>query len=209
MKRVLVVGATGAVGQEIVKALQQQAQITEIIVITRRAFTAQSAKIRNYIVDFDALDQHADYFNCDAVFCALGSTRQQAGSDANYIKIDHDYPLKIAQLAKQQGAQHFLMVSAYGAYTHSHFFYNRVKGQVEQALIALHFPQLTIIRPSILIRHRDDGRLVEKITAGIARYFPKQWRAVESQTVAAALVNALIQPQTPGLSIIENQHLFS
>jgi uncharacterized protein YbjT (DUF2867 family) len=87
----------------------------------------------------------------DHVFCALGTTMRQAGSEAAFRLVDFDYPVALARATLSRGARHFLLVTAVGASTSSRFFYNRVKGEVEAAIIALGFRSLTIARPSLLL----------------------------------------------------------
>lgn len=95
---------------------------------------------------------------------ALGTTLRQAGSQEAFRRVDYSYPLAIAKLARQAGARQFLLVSALGADRHSRAFYNRVKAEVEEAVLSLGYPSLTIARPSLLLGERGeaDGGLREK-----------------------------------------------
>ncbi|MBZ7490962.1 hypothetical protein FMJ35_32355, partial [Klebsiella michiganensis] len=73
---------------------------------------------------------------------------------------------------KKLGAQHMLVVSAMGANAHSPFFYNRVKGEMEEALIAQQWPRLTIARPSMLIGEREKKRTGETLLAPLFSLLP-------------------------------------
>lgn len=209
LKRVLVLGATGAVGQALLNQLEKQPQIQEIAVITRRPLSQseKTSKVREYLMNYGELDADSECFRCDAVFCALGTTRKKAGSDENFIKIDHDYSLEAAKIARKRSVPHFLIVSAHGADPESRFFYNRLKGMIERDLIALKFPKLTIVRPSLLIRNTGDWRPVEKIAQVLALYLPKKWRSVSTEAVAISLMRSY-QKIFDGLHIIRNQDIF-
>src|SRR5690606_26648384 len=99
----------------------------------------------------------------DIAFCCLGTTIKQAGSQEAFRAVDHDLVVAVAQRARALGARHFLVVSALGADPRSSVFYNRVKGEMEESLRAMDWPQLTIARPSLLLGERNETRLVEQL----------------------------------------------
>jgi len=135
-RKVLLAGATGLVGGEILRGLAGDDDVAEVRVLVRRqldrAFDAP--KVRELVADFDALDAHPEWFRVDQVFCALGTTIRRAGSQEAFRRVDFDYPLALARLARGQGARHFLLVSVVGADARSRVFYNRVKGELENAV---------------------------------------------------------------------------
>lgn len=133
----LVAGATGLVGGECLKLLAKNTTITEVRALVRRPLPAQTQAlgVRECRADFERLDEKADWFEVDWVFCALGTTIRQAGSQAAFRHVDFDYALSLALAARQAGVRHFLLVSAVGANTRSSVFYNRVKGELEDAVI--------------------------------------------------------------------------
>lgn len=208
-QRVLLFGATGLVGQEVLKRLNSASEVQEIRVLARRGLskTLLSAKVHEYITDFDKLDTKLGCFDVDAVICAIGTTIGKAGSQGAFRKVDYDYPLEIAKLAKKSGAKAFLLVSALGADPNSMFFYNKVKGELERDLEKIGFQSLVIVRPSVLIGRRMETRLAEGIGQKLMSALPRTWRAVPAENVARAIVDS-IQRKESGTKVIKNSELF-
>jgi uncharacterized protein YbjT (DUF2867 family) len=202
---VLVAGATGLVGRACLQQLARDARVAEVRALVRRPLppALTGARVRECRVDFDRLAGQAECFAVDWAFCALGTTIRAAGSQAGFIRVDYDYVLAVARLARERGARHFLAVSAMGADPHSRVFYSRVKGELEQALRALDFPSLTIARPSMLLGEREEFRLGEEIGKRLAWLAPARWRPVHAEQVAAALVRAA-HAAVPGVQVLEN-----
>jgi len=207
-QRALLVGATGLVGNLILHQLIKDSAIEEVRVITRRSLPDQdkSEKVKEIVIDFDALQDHPEWFNVDIVFCALGTTIAKARTPEAFRRVDYDYPLIVAKLALLQGARHFLIVSAIGANPRSRFFYNRIKGELEEAILKLGYPSVTIARPSMLLGDRREYRLGEHLAKKITWLFPSFLANVKASQVAAALVQAAHQHET-GVTIIDNKTL--
>jgi uncharacterized protein YbjT (DUF2867 family) len=202
MTRVLVAGATGLVGRQALRQLLMDAGVQEVRVLLRRpvgvpqllgpadaalARAAQS-KLRLCVGDFGQLAKHLDWFEVDTVLCALGTTIKKAGSQAAFREVDHDYPLQIAHLALAQGAQRYLLVSALGANAQSKVFYNRVKGELENAIRAQGWPQVCVAQPSLLAGDRAEFRLGERLALGLGWLFPEPYKPVQAAQVAAGLL---------------------
>jgi len=204
-KTALLAGATGLVGREILTLLSHDPRISDVRSLARRPLPGpdKGPRIVECIADFDRLQEHLDWFKADMVFCALGTTMATAGSEAAFRKVDFDYPLEIAKLARSQGAGHFLLVSAAGADPRSRFFYPRVKGELEAAVRALGYPSLTIARPSLLLGDRKEHRFGEEIAKRFSWILPPPWRGVQASVVASALVRAA-HAERPGAEILDN-----
>jgi uncharacterized protein YbjT (DUF2867 family) len=157
-------------------------------------------------VDFDRLDAHRDALVADQLICALGTTIKVAGSRERFRLVDRDYPLALARLGLEQGVRHFLLVSALGADAHSRVFYNRVKGELEDALAALPLRSLSIVRPSLLLGRRAEFRLGEQVLKRLAFLVPGKYGPVHARDVAAALVR-LAKEDAPGRRIVESAEL--
>jgi uncharacterized protein YbjT (DUF2867 family) len=206
-RSVLVLGATGLVGKEILRQLLADPTVGSVVALTRRPIDgAGNAKLRNEVVDLDKLSDHANRFAVDQIFCALGTTIKQAGSQEAFRRVDHDIPLAAATLGAREGVKDFLLVSALGASAESRIFYNRVKGELEDALRTLGFRSLTIARPSLLVGERDNPRLGEQIGARLGWLVPGKYKPVRATRVAAALVNAARRAE-PGMHIIESDEI--
>ena len=207
-KIALLAGATGFVGREIMRLLALDDTIAEVRALVRRPLPMDfmNPKIKQYEADFDRLQDHHEWFKVDLVFSALGTTIKQAKSQAAFRKVDYEYPLQIAQLARSQGARQFLFVSALGADARSPFFYPRVKGELEEAIQGLGYPSVTIARPSMLMGDRHPLRFSEEILKPFGPLFPPWWRPVKATQVAAALVQSA-RAETPGVQILQNRQL--
>jgi uncharacterized protein YbjT (DUF2867 family) len=190
----VLVGSTGLVGRECLRLLAADDGFHRVIALTRRplgsAEDLSAGGVEERIVDFDRLEATAAPLDAEVVICALGTTIRKAGSRERFRQVDLGYPLEIARLALERGAEHFLLVSAMGASARSRFFYNRVKGELERAIGALPFHRVTIVRPSLLLGDRDEFRLGERVAARFAFLFPPRYRAVQASDVAAALLQA-------------------
>ena len=189
-KTALVIGATGLVGNNLVRQLTESALYERVTVLTRRPLAWQHPRLQETNYDFDR--PNSLLVQADHIFCCLGTTIRQAGSRDAFRKVDYQYPMDIAQMGRSNGASLFAIVTSMGADAASTFFYNRVKGEVERDLAALNYPALLIFRPSLLLGQRRDFRLGERVGEGFMRLLapliPAKYRAVEASSVAAAMI---------------------
>lgn len=192
-KIALVVGGSGLIGKQVVELLLANHVYSEIIVLVRKSFLSANKKLTEIVFDFDRPDPTV--IRADDVFCCLGTTIKKAGSKEAFRKVDYTYPLTLADLALKNGAQQFLIVTALGADSGSMFFYNRVKGEVEEQLTKLNYPSLKIFQPSLLLGERNEHRAGEKLgevlfgVVGFLMVGPlKKYRAIDSGKVARAMV---------------------
>lgn len=208
-KSVLLAGATGLVGRECVRLLLADPEITRVIALSRRPLSPEvrAPKLELKVVDFDELTEHGDLFAVDSIICAIGTTIKQAGSQLRFRVVDYEYPLMMARLGQANGATHFVLVSALGADPSSRIFYNRLKGELEDALRGLSYRSLTIVRPSLLLGKRAELRVGEEVAKGASRLLsgviPAKYRPVEARVVAETLVRAA-KDDTPGMRVIES-----
>ncbi len=206
MSRVLLTGATGLVGGELLRLLSLDTRVTQIYAPSRRALPPLDNVINPHDPQLsDALGVLTE--PVDIVFCCLGTTRREAGSKQAFVQADYTLVVDTALVGRKLGAQHMLVVSAMGANARSPFFYNRVKGEMEQALIAQGWPHLTIARPSMLLGQREKQRLSESLFAPLFRLLPGRWRAIEARDVALALRDAAFSPAPEGVNILLSDQL--
>ena len=154
-KTALLVGATGLVGGFVLEQLLEDAYYDSVVVLSRKSLQLQHTKLKEVLVNFDQLENYTNDIKADVVFCCLGTTIKAAGSQEAFKKVDYEYPLRVAEIAKQNGASAFLIVTALGAAKSSIIFYNRVKGEVEEAIGSLHFDAFHILQPSLIIGERN------------------------------------------------------
>lgn len=196
-KIALVLGATGLVGAELVQQLAASASYQQVVAFTRRPLDFEHDKVVNRVLDFQRLEDFADWFQGDVMFSCLGTTKQQAGSISAQRKVDLDYQLQAASFAAANGLEHFLLVSSSGANEQSFSPYLKMKGQLEQQLKSLGFPRLSIFQPSLLTGQRQQARFAEKLGAkllqglsvlpGVGQYRPIPGAEVAGKMLAVSL----------------------
>lgn len=209
MKRVLLAGASGMVGREVLRQALADPRVGEIVAPARRPLAAD-AKLRNPLVDFDALPADAAWWKVDAVICALGTTIRDAGSQAAFRKVDHDYPLAVARQALAHGAATFVLTSASGVNADSRIFYSRTKGELERDLRALGYRSLCLVRPGLLGGERERRRPLEhagmKLLGAIGPLLPRRYRVVPAERVAATLLRMVLEAE-PGVRVVESEEI--
>jgi uncharacterized protein YbjT (DUF2867 family) len=206
MHEVLLLGATGLVGRELLALLLDDDDVQRVVVLARRPTGVTHAKLDERVLDLDAMEHHADAFQVGHIFCALGTTIKVAGSQERFRVVDHDYPVAAARIGKEQGAKHYLLVSSMGASEQSRVFYSRVKGETERDVIACGYPSVTIARPSLLLGDRAEHRTGERIAARLAWLMPPRYKPIEARDVAKALVR-LAREDAPGVKVVESREL--
>lgn len=209
--KVLIVGATGLIGKQCLDLLSKEAQVSSVTVFTRRALSRKyPSKVKEIVLDFDEMKDFERDLKVDAVICCLGTTIAKAGSKEAFKKIDFTYPLQLATLARNAGATKFLIVTAVGANPKSSIFYNRTKGEIEEALKMLEFPVLGIYRPSLLLGDRKESRFIEnmgqKLSGLLSFAIPASYKPIRADKVAASLVRGVLN-LSPGIHIIESHEI--
>lgn len=191
-RRVVLAGATGLVGRAILEGLLADASVAAVHALGRREPRVAHPKLTPHVVDFKALPPLPPV---DEVYLALGTTIKTAGSQAAFRAVDFDANLSVAHAALAAGARRAGLVSSMGADTRSWVFYNRVKGETEEALARLPFEGLVIARPSVLAGDRETlgqpARTGEKVALVMGRLFgplvPANYRPIAAERVATAL----------------------
>jgi uncharacterized protein YbjT (DUF2867 family) len=199
MTSILLVGATGLVGRNVLAQALRDPRIGRVVAPTRRPLPARPG-LENPVVDFDELPEEAPWWAVDGVICTLGTTIRTAGSQAAFRKVDHYYPLAVARHARRHGAQSFALNSAMGADPTSRFFYSRVKGDVETSLAGCGFPSLTLVRPGLIGGERDEIRpaefLAQRVLGVLGPMLPRRYRLVPAENIATALIDAAVHAKT-------------
>jgi uncharacterized protein YbjT (DUF2867 family) len=143
----------------------------------------------------------------DTVFCCLGTTRREAGNKEAFIHADYTLVVDTALTGLRLGARHMLVVSALGANARSPFFYNRVKGEMENALMEQGWERLTIARPSMLLGNREKHRVNESLFAPLFRIMPGNLKSIAAQDVASAMLKAAFSPFSQRVEILSSARL--
>lgn len=190
--KAIVIGGTGATGKELVAQLLEDSRFDAVTVLVRRPFFNAHPNLKEIVIDFEKLTDYQDEIRGDVAFSSLGTTLKDAGSKEAQWRVDHDYQLEFAQLAKSNGVNSFVLLSAYGANTKSSFFYNRMKGTLEENMQKLDFHQLVILHPGGIERP-DTTRKGEKIMMKALRAFNaigifKGYEPISTQRLAKAMI---------------------
>ncbi|MCB0351663.1 MAG: NAD-dependent epimerase/dehydratase family protein [Bdellovibrionales bacterium] len=203
----LIIGASGLVGGHCLEKLLKSNKYDRVISVGRRKLdiakmgqsglcsAAQATKLEQIILELEDLEKHQAELKADDYFCCLGTTIKKAKTKENFKKVDFDAPYALARIAKHHKADNFVVVTALGANSKSMVFYNKVKGELEDALKKLNLKKLSIIQPSLLLGERKEFRLGERLFEGF-KYLPiwfgplKKYQPIEAERVAQMMVDA-------------------
>lgn len=200
----IVIGASGEVGKAIVKELVKRSQFEKVTLIVRRELELPSPdtdanyrKIEQKLVDYEKLSESADAFKGHQIgFSALGTTRAKAGA-AGFYRVDHDYVVESAKLAKEGGCKHFHLVSSGGANKNSLFLYMKTKGQADHDVSELGFDRLSIYRPGLLLVDRVEKRTLEPILQAVSKFMDfGRWFSIDVPVLSKAIVDNCFRPKS-------------
>jgi uncharacterized protein YbjT (DUF2867 family) len=208
MKTAIIAGASGLVGSSLLTMLLDSNHYDKVISLGRKTLPLQHKKLLQMQVDFTDLSSFHEL--CDHVYCCLGTTIRVAGTKERFFQIDHDFPLELAKATLHNGAHSFTIITAIASDEKSPWFYSRVKGKLEKALMELGFTTLIILRPSMLLGPRKEFRLAEWISKQIMTLcswmIPAKYKAVKDFTVARCMLESNFC-QLQGTHIIENSDI--
>jgi uncharacterized protein YbjT (DUF2867 family) len=190
--KALVLGATGAIGKDLVEQLLQDDTFDRVDIFVRREVKIPSAKLVVHVVDFDHPETWADKLTGDVLFSCLGTTIKAAGSQEAQWKVDYTYQYNAAKAARENGVPVYVLVSAIDANSKSKIFYTKMKGALDDAVQALGFEGCFILQPPSLIRKGSD-RLGEKVGVAALKAFNaiglmRQYTPMPTEAVAAAMI---------------------
>ncbi|MGW8463207.1 oxidoreductase [Pseudomonas sp. GL-B-19] len=203
-QHVLLAGATGLTGEHLLDRLLNEPTISRVLAPSRRPL-ATHPHLENPVGDPTVFLPQLNG-RVDIAYCCLGTTIKQAGSEEAFRAVDLDMVVAFAKRAREMGARHLIVISALGADRRSSIFYNRVKGEMEHALRAQDWPQLTICRPSLLLGDRVTPRLGEKIAGPLSRLIPGKYHGIEACQLARAMWRLALEEQD-GVRIVESDEL--
>lgn len=193
----IVFGATGLVGGYLLNTLLADPLYANVTAVVRRDIGQRHDKLKLLIADLQTINKVKHALTGDDVFCCLGTTRKKTPDLDAYYRIDHDYPVRAAELTKAMGASAFVLVSALGANVASRNFYLRMKGETECDVLAVGFERTHLFRPSLLMGSRNEKRWAEELGQGISMFINpllinglSKFRSIHIEPLARAMVRA-------------------
>lgn len=212
-KKAILAGASGAIGSSLLQQLLSSSDYSEVLVLARKNLDIKHPKLTQLVLDFSTLSDHAAQITGNVVFCCLGTTKSQTPDQAQYRKIDYQYPLDLASIALSNGADSYHLVSSIGANQDSSVFYTKTKGEVERDLKAIAYKNIHIYQPSMLVADRGGKRAAEgigKIIMQLVNPFLfgslKKYRSIKVEVVAKAMVKESLVDK-PGIFVHESDQI--
>jgi uncharacterized protein YbjT (DUF2867 family) len=209
-KKAIIAGASGLIGSELLKILLGDPEYSEVLAIVRTPLELSHPKFNQIAINFDRLDEYTHLITGDAIFCTLGSTRKKTPDLSVYRKIDHDYPVKLAEIAVANGISQFHLISSIGANKDSSNFYTKMKGETEEDIKTVEVYGLVIYRPSLLTGDRKERRFAEGLMQGLSKIINpllvgglKKYQSIEAKTVARAMAK-LSKTALKGIYVYES-----
>ena len=214
-KNVLLIGASGLIGSELVQLLLRDDKIKTIKVFVRKTLAITDQKLREILVDFERLEDFKHEFQGDALFCCIGTTRKKTPDLEAYKAIDYGIVLSAANLARSNHVPQVHLVSAIGAAISSKIFYNRLKGEIEKDMLKLDFPTTVIYQPAMLIGKRSESRPAEFIAQKLMPFFDvfllgkaQKYHSIEAKKVAESMLDNLHKPKE-GVSVLQYEKMIN
>lgn len=209
----LVAGATGLVGRALLPMLLKHPSYAWVHVLLRRSASGIEShpKLHLHPVDFGHLVRLPPV---DDVYVALGTTIKAAGSQEAFRQVDLGYVVETARAAREAGATRLAVVSALGADAASRVFYNRVKGEMQQAVSALGYRSVVFAQPSLLVgdrhalgqRERPGEVWAMRLLGPLRGLVPRSVRPIAAADVAAALLAATLAGK-PGVHLLSSAQM--
>ena len=205
-KTAVIIGATGAVGKEILKEILADDFYNKVYILGRQSIDklADEERLIKIMVDFENLNFDTSILEDADVFASLGTTIKIAGSKENQRKIDVDYTVDFSKLCEGK-VKSFNVVSAIGANSKSKNFYNSLKGELEDKLKVMNLGVLRIFQPSLLISKRNDKRFLEQMFMKVAPIFQlvlkgkaKKYSPIEVSVLGREIVRFTVENKQQG-----------
>lgn len=195
MKTAIILGATGLTGGKLLRYLLEDERYEKIKLFSRSAVDVTHPKLEEHLGDLTDLNQFEADFKGDEVLCCIGTTKSKTPNKEVYKKIDYGIPKNAAELGKQNGIDAFVVISALGADSNSSVFYNRTKGEMEEAVLKAGIPKTHILQPSLIGGERDEKRTGEWIFKQLFKVVNfvlvgplKKYRSIKPDTIAQAII---------------------
>lgn len=206
-KTLLLVGATGVVGQQVLAQALAHPKVGKVVALTRKPITPHP-KLLNQLIDFNSIPEEAPWWQADAVICTLGTTIKVAKTAEQFRFVDYTLVARFAALAAQHAVPCFVLNSAMMASPKAKGLYLRTKGEAEQSVKNAGISSVVIARPGLLDGQREEFRLGEEIGLAASRLFnpllPKRLRSVKAEKLAHVMLLEALKAE-PGVKVLESE----
>lgn len=194
-KTAIVLGATGLVGGLLLDLLLKDARYGQITVISRRELAIKHPKLQVVVTDLFKLSKLKENFVGDEVYCCIGTTKAKTPDRETYRKIDYGIPVAAAKLCRKNNIGTLIVISAMGADKKSKIFYNRIKGEMETAVLQEGVAKTHLVRPGLIGGKRQESRMAEDVGKFLMRAASfimvgplKKYRSILPRTIAGAMI---------------------
>ncbi len=195
MKTAIILGVTGLTGGILLNQLIEDERYSNIKLFSRKSSGISHPKIEEHIIDMVQLRAHAENFTGNDVFCCVGTTNAKTPDKELYHKIDYGIPVSAARLSKTNKINTFIVISALGADSESRIFYNRTKGEMENAILEFELPKTHILQPSLIGGKREEKRPGEYFFKVLMKIFNpllfgplKKYRTIQPETIVSVMI---------------------
>ncbi len=210
-KNVVLLGASGLVGYSVLNELLLNENVTYITALVRKPLEVEHPKLQQIITKFQDLSSIPCNHSIDVLYSCIGTTRKKTPNLVEYKAIDYGITMAVASYAKAHGCKEIHLVSSVGANQKSSNFYLKIKGEVEEGIVALGFDNCLIYRPSMLIGERNESRPAEKFGQRLTPFFDVftfkgKYHSINAKVLAKAMCNSM---QKPGISILHYREIMA
>lgn len=191
-KTAIILGATGLTGSILLEKLLTDPNFEKVKLFSRSSAGIRHPKIEEHLVDLFKLENYSEAFIGNVVFCCIGTTKAKTPDKETYKKIDYGIPFAAAKLAKQNGIDTFIVISAMGANPKSSVFYNKVKGEMQRDVLNQEIKNTYMLQPSLIGGDRKEERFGEAVAKIFMKFFvfliPKNYKMIHPETIAEAML---------------------
>jgi len=195
-KTAIILGASGLTGSLLLEKLTADERYDVIKIISRSSVNSTSNKVQEHLGDLLNMKQFKAVFKADEVYCCIGTTASKTKDRQMYKAIDFGIPVAAAKLAKENGIATFMVISAMGANAKSNIFYNRTKGEMEQAVLQEKVDNTYVLRPSLITGGRKEKRTGEKFAITIFKFINylligpfAKYQSIKAESIAEAMIH--------------------
>lgn len=195
MKTAIILGATGLTGGLLLQELLHDQRYDKIKLFSRSKVAVKDKKIEEHLIDLFKLEDHKKDFTANEVYCCIGTTKSKTPNEETYRKVDYGIPVNAAKIAKENGIENYLVISALGADESSKMFYNKTKGEMERDVLSQNIKNTYIFQPALIAGDRVEKRILENLAKNVMTVLNhvmigplKKYKSIHPQTIAKAMV---------------------